>query len=195
MRLNIFRVLGSLLVVALVSPVGYLCAMNSHPLPYLTSPSANWADSENATNMFNRIQLLARKVQNEDGPLTVDDVQLAWQIDAGKLDQIRSQVNEMSGDLLQLCEMRKKLEPWQQQLLGRMTPKIHELVYETQAAIEMLNHQHSMMALYPTSYPHYLAAISHDANQLAGSVGTYTQYVHAAKKLAKLQKRNGAKVS
>ena len=187
MRIHINRVLGLLFTFALFSPAAVLfCAALPQPTA-LTSPTANWAETEQATAKINQIQNLASKVRREDGPLTVEGEELNWQVHSGRLGEIRTQVNKMSRDLSQLSKMKNQLEPWQQQLVHSMTVNIHELGYQTQAAIKTLTAQHDTMALAMTQYPGYLNAIYHNANHLAGSIGTFTGYVRAAQKLATLQ--------
>ena len=187
MRIHINRVLGLLFTFALFSPAAVLfCAALPGPAA-LTSPTANWAEAGRATAMINQIQNQAWKVRREVGPLAVEGEQLNWQIHSSRLGEIRTQVNEMSRDLSQLSEMKNQLEPWQQQLVHSMTRNIHELVYQTQAAIKTLAAQRDTLALALTQYPGYLNAIYHNANHLAGSIGTFTGYVSAAQKLAALQ--------
>jgi len=195
MRVKTVRALGSLFVFALLSPAGFLFSIEPHQPVALTSPTANFADTETATTLFNRMQKLAGKVNKEAGPIEVQNYELSWQDEGSSLDRIKSQINKMGSDLLQLSEMRKKLEPWQQRLLKRTTPDVHEMVYQTDAAIKMLNAQEDTMALQGTPYPQSIGILSHKANQLADSVGTFTQYVHAAQKLAALQQHVGMKAS
>ncbi len=193
MRMNIFRIMGTLLVAGLVSPAALLFSVNSQQqLPTLTSNSANWAATEEATSSFNQIQDLAQKVRKQVGPLETNGVNLTWQVHADRLARIKAEVNEMGSDLLALTHMRNKLDPWQQQLLDRMTPRIHELVYQTRAALKKLNAQHDTQALAAVRYPQNLRIISHNAARLADTVGTYSQYVQAAQSVAMLRQQNGA---
>ncbi|MCL5005293.1 MAG: hypothetical protein M1404_02065 [Acidobacteria bacterium] len=195
MRAKSFRVLGYLLAFALVSPVGLLFAIETPQPMALTSPTANLADTQEATAMINQIRNLSMKVTKEVGPLQVEGEQLPWMIHASILARIRDHVNKMSVDLWKLSQMKKDLDPWQQQLLHRMVPNVHELVYQTEAAIQMLRNQEDTMALSLTNYPDFLNAIYHNANQVAGTVGTFTHYVHAAQKMAEPRRHVSKKAS
>ncbi len=193
MRSNFIRVFGWLFAFLLMSPAGYLLAIQPRQPVALSSATANWADTERATTLFGNIQDLAQKVRREVGPLQVQEPQLSWQIDASRLTQIKSDVNKMSNDLAQLSSMRKKLEPWQQQLLKPATRNVHELVYQTEAAIKMLDAQHDMLALSGGNYPQALDIISHSAHKVSSAVGTYTQYAQAAQQLAGLHPANNTR--
>lgn len=195
MRKQIVRIFGIFLAVALISPVSFLFSAGTRQQLTLTSKTANWADTEDASQMFNHMQHLAWKVAKEVGPIQVQEVQLTHQAQAAYLDRIRTDVNRLSMDLSRLSAMKSKLEPWQQQLLGRMTPHVHELVYQTRAAIQELDKQQGRLALYATDYPGYIAAISNNASQLNSSIGTFTQSAHAAEKLARIEQQGGPKAS
>lgn len=193
MRKSIVRVFGTLLAIGLFSPVGLLFSMGTQQPLNLTSSAANWADTEQASQLFNQVQHLSRKVEHEVGIIQGEGTDLFWQGQADNMDQVRNHVNEMSSDLAQLARMRSKLEPWQQQLLDRMTPDIHEMVYQTRAAIHVLNGQHNRLALFASNYPQYITVISNKSSQLSSSIGTFTQSVQAAQKMATLEQQTGAK--
>ncbi|MCL5005296.1 MAG: hypothetical protein M1404_02080 [Acidobacteria bacterium] len=197
MRAKILKVLGSLLAVALISPVGLLFGIEARPtMPIITnSPTANWADTEGASSVFNNVRYLALKVRREIAPLEFQGRQLSWWAHSSALNRVRDRVNEMSLDLWKLAQMKKKLEPWQQQLLRRMTPEVHEMVYQTAAAIKALNHQkYQRITLAQISFGNY-KAIYQNASRLFGSVGTFTHYVHAAQQMAALQKQTSTKAT
>ncbi|MCL5005295.1 MAG: hypothetical protein M1404_02075 [Acidobacteria bacterium] len=168
MRSKIFQVLGSLLAFALISPVGLLFSIETPRPVALTSPTANLADRQEASAIFNRIQVLALKVRNQVGPLQFQGGHLAWRTQAFILTRIKDHVNKMSKDLWKLSQMRENLDPQQQQLLRRITPDVHELVYQTQAVIQRLNRRHyqryTMAAMSKANY----SVIYHNANQLVG---------------------------
>ena len=190
MRLNFFRILGSLLAVALISPIGLLFSIEPHHIAALTSTSANWADTETAATLFNRMQKLAWKVDKEAGPIAVQNSELSWQDEAGSLDRMKSQINEMGQDLMRLSEMRNKLEPWQQHLLNRMTPDVHEMVYQMDEALNTLDAHENRITLALTQYPQNIDQIYDSANQMSGTISTVTQYAHAEEKMPALNKLN-----
>ncbi|MCL5005294.1 MAG: hypothetical protein M1404_02070 [Acidobacteria bacterium] len=195
MHTKSFRVLGYLLAFALISPVGLLFSIETPQPMALTSPTANLADTQQATAIFNKIQDLSLKVRREVGPLVVEGGELSWEINAWRLARIKSQVNKMSSGLTRLSQMKAELDPWQQQLLSKMVPNVHELIYQTQAAITTLSSHQNRSALALTDYPGYINAIYHNANQVVDNVGTFTQYVHAAQKMAELRRHVSKKAS
>ncbi len=193
MRKQLFRVLGTLLAVALFAPAGFLFSMGNQQRVELNSSSANWADVSYASHLFNQVQELSGKIEHEVGPIQSEQVNLFWQGQAHRLNEIREHVNQMGNDLHQLSEMRNRLEPWQQQLLDRMTPEIHELAYQTRAAIHELNSQHSDLALYASSYPQYITIISNKSSQLESSIGAFAQAASSAQKLSVLEQKTSVK--
>ena len=192
MRKNTTRLCGTILAVALFSPVGYAFSAGSRQTAGREGPnSIKWADRAYASQTIGRIQDLSRKIEREVGPIQSEGRELFVSDQAHRLNEIKSQVNEMNFDLFQLSEMKKesRLEPWQAHLVDRMAPKIHEIAYQTRAAIKTLNGQRYNLALQGTSYPQYIAVISDEAGQLKDSIGTVTQRGPAAEEFSKLAPR------
>lgn len=195
MLMRTLRLVGLPVILALFLPTGFLFAAVPAAVG-ATSPSVNWADAEEATTMFNNVQKLARKVRNEGSPLETNGIWLGWRINAHRLNDIRSQVNEMSSDIGQLSKVRENLDPWQQRLLARITPDVQELVYQTRAAIHALNSRlQDPRMLAATNYPNDIFTLCHKSKQVVGSIGTFTQYNQTKQKLAALRKQVGTKTS
>lgn len=192
MRSRLFQVLGTFLALALFAPAGFLFSKVNQPKIQFSSSSANWADVAQASHLFNQIQILSQKVAHEIGPIQAEETNLFWRGQANELNQVRDHVNQMGEDLSRLSQMRNRLEPWQQKLLNLMTPDIHELVYQTRAAIHVLNSQHNKLALFATSYPQNVTIISNTSGHLENSIGTFTQAAQSAKKLAALERQTRA---
>lgn len=196
MRRNIFGTTGLLLLALLVMPASMLLATETNQLPAVTSSTANWHSVEQASNLFNRMNTLALKVRKEVARLQVQGYQLSWQVDSARLGRAKTDIDALGKDVAQLNGMKSKLDPWQRSLLNKITPNIHEMVYQTDAALQTLDAHENRTVLALSQYPQYINQIYKNANQMAGTIGTVTQYAHAEQKMAALNKNmNGAKAT
>lgn len=193
MRTNLIKTMGLALFIGLLMPAGTLLAKASSTTPGLTSNSSNRYDVKEASDLLNSMQDLAINARNSLGPIQVNETDLTWQDQSIRLNRARSNVNKMGDDLLQLDEMSSKLEPWQQRLIRKITPRVQEMAFQMDAAIHKLRQYHSKDHLALTQYPQNINQIYTNADQLADSVRTVTQYVHAEEKMAALNKMNRAK--
>jgi hypothetical protein len=187
MRLNVVRTIESLLFIGLLMPAGMLFGVQTNQPPAVTSSSANWAYSEEASNLLNEMQGLAQKVTVAISPLQVQEYQLAWRAQVSMLSSARADINKMGEDFVRLDEIKKGLEPWQQTLVDRITPRVHELVYQADAAIAKVSKYQSKTRLAMTEYPQNINMIYKNVNQMAGTIGTVTQYARAEEKMAALE--------
>lgn len=170
-------------------PVGMLFGVTTSTPPAVTSRTANWKHSEEASTLLNQMQGLAQKVTKELGPIQVQEYQLDWQEQGSRLSATKADINRMVNDLYRLDKMKKGLEPWQKTLVNRVTPHVHELVYQANAAIKQLSKYENKARLALAEYPENINIMCHNANQMAGDIGTVTQYVHAEQQMAALQQR------
>lgn len=197
MRRNVLRILESLLLVALVMPAGMLFAVstiNSQQFG-INSSNANWYDTEEATTLLNQMQTLALKTRREVARLQVQELHLTWQVQGIRLARAKYDVNKLGADLLKLDQMKNKLEPWQQSLIHKVTPNVHEMVYEMNEAIARLNKYQNKTRLALTQYPQNINVIFKSANQMASTIGTVKGYAQAEQKMAALQHASTAKAS
>ncbi len=193
MRTNFMKIIGLALFMTLLMPAGMLFARESDSANGVTSKTANWYDVEEASNLLNRMQAHAINTRNVLGQNQAAETDLAWQIQALNLDKARSNVNRMGADLLQLDEISHKVEPWQQRLVHKVTPQVHEMGYQLEAAINTLNKYQSKDQLALTQYPNYINQVCRNANQVSGTIGSVTQYAHAEQKVAALHELNSTK--
>jgi hypothetical protein len=192
MRRNVFRTIESALLVALLMPVGMLLATETSQPPAVTSSTANWYDVQQASNLLNQMQTQAMHVSRKAATLQVDEIQLNWQDQGAMLESAKHGINTIGNDLVRLDQMRSKLEPWQQSLINKITPALHEMVYQTDAAIHGLNAHQNRTYLAMTHYPAYVGRIYKNADQMANTIGTVKQYAQAEEKMAELSKGNRA---
>lgn len=195
MRRNVLRMVGTLLFVGLLMPAGMLCAVSTSQQFGITSSTANWYDTEEATNLLNQMQTLAHNAKKQVARLQVQELQLTWQAQSQRLATAKYDVNKMGADLLQLNHMEKGLEPWQQTLVHKVTPQVHEMVYQLNAAINKLNKDQNRTQLALTQYPQNINMIYKSANRMADTIGTVTGYAQAEQNLARLEHPNTAKSS
>lgn len=188
MRRNIVRNIEMLLLAGLVMPVGMLFAVQTPQSFSLSSNNANWYDTEQATNLLHQMRRLSFKTRKDAARLQAQGLYLNWEDQATKLQRAKTDVNKLSADLAQLKQIKNRLEPWQQSLVNKVTPEVHEMVYQLNAAIKTLNHHQNKAALALTEYPKNINMIYKQANQTVSTIGTVTQYVHAEQKMASLER-------
>jgi hypothetical protein len=193
MRLNFFKTTGLFLLAGLLMPVGMLLANEPYEAPAVTSSTANWYNVEQASNLFDQMNTLALKARKEVARLQVQGFQMDWRDQSARLAGAKTAINTIGEDMLQLSEMRNKIEPWQQSLLSKITPNLHEMVYQTDAAINRLGTHENRTFLAMTQYPKNINQIYKNANQMSDTIGTVTQYAHAEQKMAALNKLDGMK--
>lgn len=194
MRPNVIRTIETLLFISLLMPVGMLFGATTGRQFGITSHAANWYDTGEAATLFNQMQGLASKVTEQIGPIQVQEEELSWPVQEQMLSSARADIDKMGSDLLRLGEMKNKLEPWQQSLIHKISPRVHELVYQADAAIAQLGKYHSKTRLATAQYPQNINMMFKNANDMAGTIGTVTQYARAEAKLAALE-HHSAKAS
>ena len=187
MRLNTVRTIETMMLALLIMPAGMLLATETYRPPAVTSSTANWYDTEEASNLLNQMQPLALKVRREVARLQVQEIELGWQAQSQRLALAKSDINTMGDDLVRLDQMKKGLEPWQKSLVNKVTPEIHEMVYQTDAALTTLSDHENRDELALSQYPQNINMIYKSANQMAGTIGTVTQYAHAEEQMAALR--------
>ncbi len=192
MRRNLVIAIGTFLLVGLIMPAGMLFGTETFRPPVVTSNRANWYDSEQASNLLNEMQTLAFKVRKEVARLQVQEIELGWQAQSARLESAKNDIDTMGNDLVRLDHIKGKLEPWQQNLVHKVTPEIHEMVYQMDAAIDTLDAHESRTDLALTEYPQNINMIYKNANRMAGTIGTVTQYAHAEERLAELKPNSGS---
>jgi len=195
MRLNVVRTIESLMLAVLLMPACMLLATDTYRPPAVTSSTANWYDTEQATNLLNQMQPLALKARKEVARLQVQEINLAWQAQSQRLARAKNDINTMADDLARLNRMKDGLEPWQKSLMNKVTPEVHEMVYQMDAALAKLNNHRNRVYLALTQYPQNLNMIYKNANQMAETIGTVTQYAHAEENMAALQQHASNPVS
>jgi len=195
MRTNFMKTIGFGLFIGLLMPAGMLFAKAPAPVIGVTTNTSRTYDRDEASSLLNRIQDLAIKARETVGPINVDEIDLRWQGQAVELDRAKSSVDRMGDDLLRLDEISSRLEPWQQRLIHKITPQVHEMAYQLDAAITTLNKYQLRDRLALTHYPQYINDFCKSSNRVEDTISTFTQYVQAKQKMAELNKMNGAKAS
>ncbi len=191
MRLNFFKTTGLLLLACLLMPVGMLLASDTYETPAVASSTANWYNVEQASDLFNQMNTLALQVRKEVGRLQAQGYELNWREHSARLARAKNHINAIGDDLAQLKGMKSRLEPWQQSLIERITPDVHAMVYQTDAALRTLKAHENRHYLALSQYPNNIDKIYRNSNQMANTIDTVTQYAHAEEKMAELNKMNG----
>jgi len=187
MRVNVVRTIESLLLVGLVMPAALLFGVTTNQQFDIKSNTANWYDTEEATTLLNQMQTLAGNARRQVARLQAQEDQLPWQAQSQRLERARYDVNQMGSDLVRLDQMKTRLEPWQQSLVHKVTPQVHEMVYQMDAAVAQINKHENKSVLAMTTYPQNINMIYKSANRMTDTIGTVNQYVQAEQKMAALQ--------
>lgn len=120
---------------------------------------------------------------------------LSWESHAEAINRMKDNINKMSGLLSQLQDSRSSAAPWQQSAIDRIIPVAKELASNTTTAIEALNKNPRQVGT--PAYQEYLEAIDDSANNLAATIGDFTDYGKTKERLerlaAKLEIPAGAK--
>lgn len=173
MRINNLRTLGILLLVALMAPAGLLFSQGFHrPTTATKTSTARLNPATSATKTFLGIQLLAQRVRREVRPLKYDTdiTPITWQMQATQFQKVQGQVRKMENDVSRLSNRKESLSPWQYQLLGTTKQDVHEILFQTVAAMNTLNAHHNTAVLALTPYSNYVKIISQRATGVANSV-------------------------
>ena len=133
------------------------------------------------------MQTLSLKVRREVARIQAQPLELDWRDQADKLTRAKADINKIGDDLAQLDQMKDRLEPWQQSLVEKVTPRVHEMVYEMDSALKTLKAHENRYRLMLSEYPQNINVIYKNANQMVGTIGTVTQYAHAEQKMAALR--------
>jgi type II secretory pathway component GspD/PulD (secretin) len=187
---NTLRTIGFMLFAGLIMPAGMLLATESYNTSPLTSSTANWYDVEQASSLFKSMNRLADKVTKEVGILQVEGNQLGWRVHSARLGRAKNAINAMGEDLFELNRMKNSLEPWQQSLINKITPRIHEMVYQTDEALNRVRADENRNALALSQYPQNIDQIYNSATQMSGTINTVMQYARAEEKMEALNNLN-----
>lgn len=178
MGLKYFKTSGIIVLAAFIMPCGVLLAKESNPPAAATSSNANWYDVEQASDLFSRMTVRAREVRQEVGPLQVQGYALDWRDHAARLVRISDHINDMGRDLQSLDQIKGRLEPWQQNLVAKVTPNVHGMVYQTDQALTTLASREDPYTLRLTDYPNNIDQIYRNADRMINTIQSVTKAAH-----------------
>lgn len=115
----------------------------------VTPESYTWDFRSETNELFDEIRVRAHRVQDHAATLesfTRSMSQPSWQSHAGELTQVKAQVNEMGEDLCRLHTIRRVTEPWQQNAIDSITPKIVKMAARTESMIGFVNDHRQNLA-------------------------------------------------
>lgn len=177
--MNIRRTLGTLFIVGMIAPAGLLFSQTASQPTSAKATAKRRMDPATPSSkfVFNRIEDLALSVRKDVATLKfgTNGTSVTWKIHSIRLARVKSQVNQMEKDIRRLSSRKQTLPNWQEQLLGSVKEDTHELVYQSTAAIKVLNAKHNTTVLATTRYPQYIDRISEKANDVGSLIGTVFQ--------------------
>jgi hypothetical protein len=155
MKIFLHRKYISFLISVLAVPA-LVFAANPSPAP---TPIVA-VDSANASNLLNRMQVEAYKVDNEaDTLLAYDRSDLNWLADASEISRMAYRVNKMDRSLYQLRNMQNEVAAPQSKLISRIAPDVILLTDELNVSIHFLNHNQD--GLWRPQWHDYLSDMYH----------------------------------
>jgi hypothetical protein len=193
MRINFFYK-GVLLAATLCVAPAALPASSSASQPGAsTAESSKGAFPISASNLLQRLQVDALRVQDSADLLRLrgGEPSSDWESDGYLLERVRDRVNEMDNLLSQLRGNQAEASPWQQKAIERIAPSVVNLTDTTQAAIVALNNNQG--------HPYFsnlvgLAGDIYDrASQIARTTGGFEQYANARHEVHQLKQTLGLK--
>jgi hypothetical protein len=187
MRRDLIKIMGSVLLAGVMTPVGVLLAAGTPHQPDTMSRTAVLHKTEEATNLLNQIQTLAARTTKEVAPLQVQEEETPWEEQDGMLLRASDDINAINKNLARLDQIKTGLEPWQQTIVRKATPEAHEMVYQMDLALSKLAAHEDPTYLSVSTYPQNINAICRNANRMDGNIRTGIQYAHAESKMAALR--------
>jgi hypothetical protein len=144
---NRLAIMGAMLALpVLTAGAAELCL----PGP-VTRESYTWNFKSETNEIFDDIRVRAYRVQDRAASLesfTRSLSQPGWQSHAGELTQVKTQVNAMGEELCRLHTIRRVTEPWQQNAIDHITPRIVKLAARTESMIDFVN-EHRQNLVHP----------------------------------------------
>jgi hypothetical protein len=117
----------------------------------VTPESYTWNFKSETNEIFDDIRVRAHRVQDHAATLesfTRSMGQPSWQSHAGELTQAKTQANAMGEELCRLHSIRRVTEPWQQNAIDHITPRIVKLAARTESMIDFVN-EHRQNLVHP----------------------------------------------
>ena len=141
MRISIHHAYISFIISAVAIPALIFGATPS-PAPLPIVP----LDTTTASNLLNRMQVEAWKVNNEADKLsTFYRTDIGWYGDSSEISQMAARVRKMDSSLHQLRNMQNEVAAPQSKLISRVTPDVILLTDELNSSIHYLNHNQNRL--------------------------------------------------
>ncbi len=187
MRRDLIKIMGSVLLAGIMTPVGALLAAGTPHQPDTMSRTAVLHKTEEATNLLNQIQTLAARTTKEVAPLQVQEKETPWEEQDGMLIRASNDIDAINKNLARLDQIKAELDPWQQTVVRKATREAHEMAYQMDVALAKLAAHEDPTYLSVSTYPQNINAICRNANRMDGNIRTGIQYGHAESKMAALR--------
>lgn len=147
--------------------------------------AAGAVESDEVSKMLSDAKIEAAQLREDAEQMEVFTRSGAsWQSHAEVINNIKGDVNRMSGLLAKLQNSRNLAAPWQQTAIDRVSPVAKELAANTTAAIERLNK--NPQRLNSTDYQNYLEAIADSATNLSDTITNFVDYGKTRQRLDRL---------
>jgi hypothetical protein len=137
------------------------------------------AEAQQALNHADRLQALAR------------DNNVDWEIHAGHLSGLRSEINDIGDKLCRLETIRRVLAPWQQRVVDQVATTTRLLADNAQDAIVFGNDNRE--GLWLASYQRCVNNLYNEAKSLTRSVGNAVEFAGVSKEYRDLGHNMGVK--
>lgn len=152
------------------------------------SVNAQSADSEEVTQLLNRVRTHAVNAENDAQLLdSYTRSSVSWHSHATRINLMKEHVNDLVGDFNKAKELRSLGSTWQQQAIDNVEPLLKSMADHLGAAIDHLNQNQNRVKMTP--WQDYVRANREYASKTASLIRDYLDYGEAANKVDDLEKK------
>jgi hypothetical protein len=148
-----------------------------------------YGDSAQVSNLLQQARASAIQLKADSNEMeTYSQNQLHWTTHARQINRVKEHVNNSGKILADLHAAREGAEPWQQDVIDKITPLLQEMASHTESIISHLNDRRQT---WHPEYHGYLQSNSRLADDLSKLIGDYIDYGQAKSKTDSLGKSLG----
>jgi len=187
MRRDLIKIIGSVLLAGIMTPVGVLLAAGTPHQPDTMSRTAVLHKPKKQRNLLNQIQALAARTTKDVAPLQVQEEETPWEEQDGMLIRASNDIDAINKNLARLDQIKTGLDPWQQTVVRKATREAHEMAYQMDVALAKLAAHEDPTYLSVSTYPQNIDAICRNANRMEWKHPDGHSIRHAESKMAALR--------
>lgn len=149
----------------------------------------SYCESAQVSNLLQQARTSA--VQLKDDSVHMESYarsKVTWNTHAQQISQIKEHINKSGEILAKLHDARDNAEPWQQNAIDEITPRLKDLASNTEAIIDELN---GKKQTWHPEYTSYLKSNAETATDLANLIRDHIEYGEAKARTERIGKNLG----